>query len=123
MPIRDPALQRLLTSLNASTGQGGQALIDVAWSPNGRVLAAVPEENSTNGGAAPAPVTFYDSATAKTLGTLQPQPSTAVTQSAGAGSFYFLRWSADGSHVLVYSRQLDTITIWGPSVLPRSASA
>lgn len=124
--IRDPALQRLLTSLHASADpEDPSSFINVAWSPNGHVLAAIPNEQSSNGSAFSVPVTLYDCATGKTMGTLQPQSSSRSGGFANpnVGVAAWLRWSADGSQLLVYSEQLDTITVWGPGLLPKSAPA
>ena len=129
--IRDPALQGLFVSLTASANTGGHLLDDIAWSPNGRVLAAIPDDisnNLTGGGAGSSTVTFYDCATGKTIGTLRPQASSHISAPEGFAdpnliSISLLRWSADGSHVLVYSDQLGTITVWGPGMLPQSALA
>jgi hypothetical protein len=119
--IRDPALQRLLTSLHASADpEDPSSQINVAWSPNGRVLAAIPDDESANGSALSAPVTLYDCATGKTMGTLLPHGDAA---NPNTGIAVLLRWSADGSQLLLYSEKLDTITVWGPSLLPKSASA
>jgi WD40 repeat protein len=115
--IRDPALQRLLASLNDNN-----SVDDIAWSPNGRVLAASMGDNSlttANGSTTSAPVIFYDCATGRTIGTLQPQPAAHVPLNQALGAN--LLWSSDGSHFLTYSALLNTITIWGPSMLPKSA--
>jgi WD40 repeat protein len=114
---RDRALQRLLTSLHTSTEQGGQSAVAVAWSPSGRVLAAIPSPSFPSESTASTAVTFYDSATGKTLAVLRPQVNSDISTSSGL----ILCWSADGSHVLFYSAQLGTITIWGPGMLPRTA--
>ena len=131
LPIRDSALQRLFASLTASANTGGHLLDDTAWSPNGRVLAAIPDDisnNLTGGGAGSSTVTLYDCATGKTIGTLRPQLSSHISAPAGFAdpnlvSISLLRWSANGSQVLVYSDQLGTITVSGPGMLPQSASA
>jgi hypothetical protein len=56
-------------------------------------------------------VTLYDSASGRTVGTLQP-----------SGLFFngpsLLRWSPDGSRLLIYDRNLGTITIWGRDAFP-----
>jgi hypothetical protein len=126
--IRDPAMQRLLASLQSSGGNF-QPLDYVAWSPNGRVLAALPEQPAGNpaslGNGAPGTVTMYDSATGRTLRTLSTGLNARVTSndlSNGRylGSTSFLLWSADGSHLLDYFDLSDTITIWGPGALPKA---
>ena len=127
--IRDRAMQRLLASLRPSGSHGLQPLDHVAWSPNGRVLAAVselPEGNlSSLGNGASGTVTMYDSATGRTLGTLRTRLNARVisndlSDDRYLGSTSVLLWSADGSHLLVYYDLSDTITIWGPGVLPKA---
>jgi hypothetical protein len=126
LSIRDPALQGLLASLSANASHREQLQDDIAWSPDGRILAAIPESNASNSSdttsGKPASVTFYDSSTGRSLGTLEPQPNSQVSATPIIGSSSFLRWSTSGSHVLLFSAQLATITIWGPSMLPKSTS-
>jgi hypothetical protein len=124
--IRDRAMQSLLASLHPDTF--GQASVHVAWSPNGRILAAIPEGGSggnESGEPTSQPVTLYDSATARPLGMLLTRLNSRVTANDLSldryqGSTSVLLWSADGSHLLVYDDQTDTITIWGPGALPKS---
>jgi hypothetical protein len=131
VPIRDPAEQHLYVLLTASANQGDMTLENIAWSPNGRILAAIPDEISslgTSGSTNSPPVTLYDCASGKTVGTLRPAPVKQAPANEGStnidlSSSALLRWSANGSHVLLYSDHLDTITIWGPKMLPSSASA
>jgi WD40 repeat protein len=115
--IRDPALQHLLTSLDTADW-----FDDIAWSPNGRVLAASPYGLSatTSKGSSVEPVTFYDCATGRTLQMLRPPPDSKVPALVG-GLGSQLLWSSDGSHFVLYSVVLGTITIWGPHLLPKSA--
>jgi hypothetical protein len=126
MPIRDTAQQQLYVLLTKIAAGGNKLFGDIAWNPTGRILAAISDNGSsdaTSGSASSPPVTLYDSATGKSLGTLQPP---AVTHASANGSssssdinlISLLRWSADGSHLLVYSDQTGIITIWGPSMLP-----
>jgi hypothetical protein len=115
--IRDHALQHLLTSLDTANW-----FDDIAWSPNGHVLAASPYGPSTaaSEGSSVEPVTLYDCVTGRALGSLQPPPdSKAPALPGGLGSQ--LLWSSDGSHLLLYSVILGTIAIWGPHLLPTSA--
>jgi len=126
MPIRDSAEQQLYVLLTKIAGGGDKLFGDIAWNPSGRILAAIPDAGSsdaTNGSASSAPITLYDSATGKSLATLQPPANTHASANGSSASsdinvISLLRWSADGSHLLVYSDQPGTITIWGPSILP-----
>jgi hypothetical protein len=114
-----------LTSLVGDAQSEVEPQIDMAWSPNGRVLAAVPEQRVGTNGTLPSPnangpqVTLYDTATGSLVGTLVTLSNSQATPIVG--SISFLRWSADSSHLMVFSDQLDTITIWGPSRLPPGA--
>jgi WD40 repeat protein len=116
--IRDPALQHLLTSLDTADW-----FDDIAWSPNGHVLAASPygPAATASGGSSVEPVTLYDCVTGRTLGRLQPPPEANVPGQPGGGLGSQLLWSSDGSHLLLYSVVLGTITIWGPHRLPKSS--
>ena len=60
-------------------------------------------------------MTLYDSASGRTVGTLQPeaQPSSLFFNGPS-----LLRWSPDGSRLLIYDRDLGTITIWGRDAFP-----
>jgi WD40 repeat protein len=127
MPIRDTAQQKLYVLLTKIAAGGNKLFGDIAWNPTGRILAAISDDGAsdTTRSASSSPVTLYDSATGKSLATLQPAANThASTNGSSASSdinvISLLRWSADGSHLLVYSDQPGTITIWGPSSLPAS---
>ena len=113
--IRDPALQRLVNSLRAGQSQDTQPFIEVAWSPSGRMLAAIPDVTGPDGGALP--VTLYACASGTVLGTLNPKANPAVPDNSQVTDS-FLTWSSDGSHLLVYSGPLATITIWNRDALP-----
>jgi hypothetical protein len=65
-------------------------------------------------------VTLYDSATGKTIETLQPSSN---ADAFAANNLSTLYWSADGTHLLAYCDQQQTITIWGPITPPQGASA
>lgn len=119
LPIRDRALQHLLVSLTPSGNSEAQVTNtdDIAWSPSGHILAAIPDNPSSSGPSSSpssAPVTLYDSATGTTMETLHPYASNNQGSQNSVGFMSLLYWSADGSHILAYSDQLDTITIWGP---------
>ena len=121
MLIRDPAQQDLYVALTTSSNStNGASVDDIAWSPNGRIVAGIPDmvsSSDTSGSSASAPVALYNSSTGKVVRTLQPPSTSRISANSNAGANSLLRWSADGSHLLVYSDQLDTITIWGPSSL------
>jgi hypothetical protein len=128
-PVHDPALQQILTTL--AVGQSPDLLPTdyVAWSPSGRFLAAISEFTpaGSSGGAPTAPAAaIYNCATGQLLATKAPQANpqlslAQLTANAYLGSTTLLRWSDDGSHFLVFSSVLDTITVWGPGQLPRGS--
>lgn len=128
MPIRDTAQKQLFVLLTKIAAGGDKQFGDIAWNPTGRILAAIPDDgtsDTTSGSATSPPATLYDSATGKSLATLQPPANTHASANGSSASsdinvFSLLRWSADGSHLLVYSDQPGIITIWGPSMLPFS---
>lgn len=78
----------------------------VSWRPDGRVLASY----FTRG-----VIVFYDSRTGQALQTL----ILPASQHLLAGSFALLRWSPDGSHLLLSSPSYGLLNIWGPDQLPR----
>ena len=129
--VLNPAEQQLLTSLTTNPSHGDQPNDALAWSPNGRILAAMPQRNEPTSPAAhltSPPVTFYDSATGKALVQLQPQPDSQGTTGFGTGiswnvPFTLLYWSPNGSHFLLFSAVLGTVTIWGLSKLPQRSSS
>lgn len=116
LPVRDAALQHALASMPRaapdSSIEAAQSL-SVAWSPSGRVLAAresSPLDDGHTTQLQPFAVTFYDCATGKPLATLTP-PSRV----GALGSFFapaLLRWSPDGTRLLLFDAQLGALYIW-----------
>lgn len=103
-PVRDAALRNVLLSLMHDTpGPGPQ----VAWRPDGRVLAVY--------GIGPN-LSLYDCATGALLASLPPGATPRGTPATGAVDL--LRWSPDGSRLLLVGPSLNTISIWGPGQLP-----
>jgi hypothetical protein len=128
-PVHDPALQRAFTSLSVGQGPGALPTDYVAWSPSGHLLAAISVFGppGSSGGAPTVPTaSIYTCATGQLLATMVPKANAQLSlgqlsTNAYLGSTTLLRWSADGSHFLVFSSVLDTITIWGPGQLPRGS--
>ncbi|MGH2514694.1 MAG: hypothetical protein ACRDHP_03480, partial [Ktedonobacterales bacterium] len=85
---------------------------DVAWRPDGRVLAAY--GISTTVGIIQQ-VTLYDCATGHVLASLNPLLGQGALDGFNGG---LLRWSPDGAHLLAYARASATLTIWGRGRLP-----
>jgi hypothetical protein len=78
----------------------------ISWRPDGRVLASYFERGM---------IVFYDSRTGQSLKTLL-LPS---DQHLLAGSLALLRWSPDGSHLLLSNPSNGLLNIWGPGQLPQ----
>ncbi|MEO8970953.1 MAG: hypothetical protein ABI406_05040 [Ktedonobacteraceae bacterium] len=97
-PVRDPALQNLLLALNSSTFN-----VVVAWQPAGYVLAAYDYGMID--------LDMYDSVTAVAVALLD-LPDELRTDLSGTT---LLRWSPDGSHLLLFDPELSTVTIWNVS--------
>jgi WD40 repeat protein len=87
LPLRDRALLMVVESATA-----------VAWSPNGRVLAASHAGKS---------VELYECRSGRRLASL-------VLHNQGFAAPTALRWSPDGSHVLVASLWRTMIILWDP---------
>jgi WD40 repeat protein len=125
LPIRDRALQHALVAMNSGGNGGGQDGIDldeIAWSPSGHVLAAFPDPAvDDHPGVSSAPVTLYNSASGKPMETLRPYSSATAVSENSDSNLSTVYWSPDGTHLLVYSDQQQTITIWGSITPPQSA--
>ncbi len=79
----------------------------VAWSPDGRVMAARPQLPGDN--ASLFTVTLYNSATGAPLMTLRHDMKLAA---ASTGAFASLNWSPDGKRLALIDNTFDTLTIW-----------
>jgi hypothetical protein len=114
LPVRDVALAELLQQMDAGGGQ-----IALAWRRYGEYVATQPvlspqiaaQENDLP---AAHTVTIYNCFTGQVAGSLTPESSIAPFFNAPS----LLRWSPDGSHLLLYDENLRTVTIWGPGMLP-----
>jgi WD40 repeat protein len=71
----------------------------VAWSPDGRILAAY---------AVGKPVTLYDAATGRKLLSLPPPPRQIFLQ----GIVGILRWSPDSSSLLLSGEEWGAVALW-----------
>lgn len=122
LPMRDAGLTAALQRFyDASVNLSGPAFpVNLAWSPNGKWLAAeavIPKDSGFYS-AQDFAVRIYDTATGKVLRTLLPK-ATLSNNNAGHGQgTTFLRWSPDGSHLLFYDDSLADAQIWGPQELP-----
>ncbi|HLJ82418.1 MAG TPA: hypothetical protein VKT52_13085 [Ktedonobacterales bacterium] len=112
LPVRDVALGDVLQQMQPDE-------IDaLAWSRFGDFVAVqrmMPfVQGGTSGGPTDHTVTIYDCFTGQVAGILKPEASLPRL-----GGLSQLRWSPDASRLLLYDENLGTITIWGPSVLPK----
>jgi hypothetical protein len=112
LPLRDVGLAQALRAVNPVNSLGAS----IAWRPDGRVLAAYAPANVF---AVPR-VTVYDCATGRQLTALLP-PALGATSVATPlmGQVTLLRWSPDGTHLLLYALPLGQVVLWGPQQLPR----
>ena len=119
LPVRDNGLKQVIDILtqNArnSLGTAG-ALQSVAWRPDGKYLATQTIATNPNGddSAESHQVVVYECATGAIWGILHPE-----TRNAAGGSTQWLRWSPNGTRILVSDPSLGALTIWGPEMLPR----
>ena len=88
LPVHDTAL------LRATSGS-----LAIAWRPDGGVLAATSFTGS---------VDLFDAATGQKLGTLL----TSLNRTPISGATALLRWSPDGTHLLLSSAQWGILNIW-----------
>lgn len=108
LTVRDKALQHLLDL--GPVPNVAESGWDVAWRPDGRVLAAYGISTTPD---SPHPVTLYDCASGRQLAALQPPTGTLVPDGFNGG---ILRWSPDGTRLLSYI-QRNSLTIWEPGLL------
>lgn len=124
LPPRGPAMRRLYDEMGPQPDGTYAPAQHLAWRPDGKVLAAEAEvfydTNQQVGQVTDTAVVLYDTATGKKLTTLTPRADLQY-QSGNyfTGAFLWMRWSPDGSHLLLMDGYLGTLTIWGPSTLPK----
>lgn len=109
--MRDPALQQVTRSIPHDSTDPNARQIAVAWRPDGHVLAAY---SVGPGGPTGIAVALYDTTTGNKLISLLPLANSGISLS----STTIMRWSPDGSHLLLVSAPLGTVTLWGPDDLP-----
>lgn len=113
LPLRDAGLAQALRALNPINRVG----TSLAWRPDGRVLAAYAPENVF----APHPLIIYDCATGRQLAALLPPAVSETSRNTSliGQSTILLRWSPDGTHLLLFALALGQVVVWGPDQLPR----
>lgn len=116
LPVRDAGLAAALGRLALLARDQSNGPMLVAWSPDGRMLAVqlVPDEPNAAPQETDHALIVYDCATGEALTALVPtEVGTPLTGDT------VLRWSPDGSRVLLYDGALGTVNIWGPGKVPR----
>lgn len=119
VPTRDAGLAAALhryhdLSINSNAQN---TPINLAWSPDGKRLAAealIPRAAGDPQHASDFAVSIYDCSSGKLLGRLTPKLGLGVSSDPGT----FLRWSPDGTHLLLYTTGLSGAQIWGAKDLP-----
>lgn len=109
--IRDLALQQVTRAIPHGSADPNARQVNVTWRPDGKVLAAY---GLAPGGPTGVAVALYDTATGHKLASLLPLVNTGTSLSTTT----ILRWSPDGTHLLLVSAPLGTVTLWGPDDLP-----
>lgn len=116
LPVRDRALQVALDRLGArAPDQRGGSPMLVAWSPNGRLLAVqlVPSELNDSPHVTHHALIVYDCATGKALTALVPDSTDTPVEGPT-----IVRWSPDGTRVMLFDGALGTLTLFGPGKVP-----
>jgi len=117
VPIRDHALRAVYASLSTDTFDPAHQHVTLAWSPDGRYLAALPETflAGEQAGQVSHPVAVYGCASGAAVRTLT--PPTALAQPGFSGPSA-LRWSPDGARLLLFDPTTSTLVIWNRDALP-----
>lgn len=116
IPMRDKGLAAALAEMQPVDAFGNRSALSAVWRPDGRVLA-VPVRTPAVPGAVnktPAEVRLYDCATGKRLATL-PEPVEANGRPQGN---LYLRWTPDGTQLVLLDAGLNRLISWGPKQLP-----
>ena len=103
LTLRDQAIKKILDGPTSSSTSSDSGIF--AWRPDGHVLAVY---NSSN-------VDLYNCATGEKLASLIPHGGIPIGLE---GNGNILRWSPDGSHLLLSSMIWGIVSLWGPGQLP-----
>ncbi|MGZ3636602.1 MAG: hypothetical protein ACXVCX_02065, partial [Ktedonobacterales bacterium] len=109
--MRDPALQQMARAIPRDSSDPNARQVAISWRPDGRILAAY---SLAPNGPMGISVALYDTASGQKIGSLLPLANIGDSLSTTT----ILRWSPDGSHLLLVSAPLGTTTLWGPNDLP-----
>lgn len=117
LPVKDSAMVAAQGQMHMTNREPQR--VSLAWRGNGVYLAAQaqisPADAGANTSAARHTVVIYDCNTGDPVAFLTPERGSSAFTAISST----LRWSPDGSHLLLYDPNLATITIWGPSLLPK----
>jgi hypothetical protein len=121
LPLRDAGLGAVYKRMATGGVDVSSQHFAVAWRPDGQVLAATPlvlQQNVVgailNVPPQPRAVTLYDCASGRALATLPIPISNSITNPYDPS---LLRWSLDGTHLLLEQASSNTLVIWGPGQL------
>jgi WD40 repeat protein len=111
----DAALQALAQALVGAHSTFPGSLLQLAWRPDGKLLAALYPNASAPVGDSAFTISLYDTATGKLVKRLTPDLSRLQVGESGIET---LSWSPDGKRLLLIDNVYGAITIWGPGALP-----
>jgi hypothetical protein len=118
LALRDSGLRAALANLFAGGASPLTLLAStLAWRSDARLLAVQTMDSRHQGDPAAYRVLLYDCQTGQQVAVLQPK-SDGVVPGNGNDFNVLLRWSADGSRLLLVDDLLDASTIWEPAALP-----
>lgn len=117
LPARDKGLTQILADASR-TMPGSTGSIQVLWRPDGRIVATPlqPSFSPRDPASAAPEVRLYDCATGQLLSTLR-EPIQPTSQESTP---VYVRWSPDGSHLLLLDSEYGTLALWSLSQLPHS---
>ncbi|HEY7833816.1 MAG TPA: hypothetical protein VIG30_09625 [Ktedonobacterales bacterium] len=121
---RDAAMSTLYAGMGPTASGEAPAAQFAAWRPDGRVVATTAEPYFGQTAAEQlqlnTTVMLYDSGSGQVLATLKPRAQlTETMNSSFTLQFLWLKWSPDGTHLLLLDNVIGTLTIWGPGALPK----
>lgn len=117
LPLRDAALQHVVSMLGSDSNNANSNMARVAWRPDGQVLASYHKLISNTIISYDHVVTLYDCATGRELATLTPAQFNGQNEDQ---QFQNSRvyWSPTATHLLLLDAQTNALRIWGANFLP-----
>ena len=106
---RGPAMAKALQTLSKGELDQSMSQAALAWSPNGKWLAAQFAPSMPTSDMSKYKVVLYNCATGAQVATLTPRSALDQTMDGGGP---FLTWSPDGSHIALLDSDLGAATIW-----------